>query len=517
MSQGNPKFAIYAAKVIFFSTMIFSIVGAGLIFTFVPKFLWRVSQESTVSTANALKTTLLPYLNAGDWNGINQIISSQNIASENHSIYYLYEPTADKWLGAVDSRVDVREHLSRRMKHCNPDRWTCSDLGTIGFDDRDWRVLVSETIPSYSSKNLRIVTAVNTKAISSAASRVMYLILAILLMMASMAFFITRFLFIRTVGRPLESLTLILADEETDLEKLKRFLSQSFFYEISRIGESVNSLWARLIKSEKEREKHARYAAIAQAVQMLAHDIRKPFSMVKITLMILKKSRTLEDMTMAMAKSEKDILRAITHVEGLLDDVMEIDRKGHIKLSGHDLSSTILNVIQDISATDPAPGVILATSLKHQGLVMIDPPSFSRVLGNIITNAIEALRGVGHIHLGTANVDVDGSPFVEVQISNDGPPISEVNLAKLFDPFFTSGKPEGTGLGLAIAKKIIESHGGVISCRSEPHEGVIFSLTVKAASATTHHQRDSHSGKDQGATRHGVLATLDAADFPTHF
>ena len=516
MSQGSIKFSNYAAKVIFISTLIFSVIGSMLVFALVPKFLWQVSREITVSTANSLKATVLPYLNAGDWNGINQIISSQNAASQNQSIFYLYDPQENYWLSGDDSKSSLRDEVSLRVKDCSSKAADCSDLGTVFFEEVDWHILMSDPIPSYSSKKLSIVTAVNTEGIDRAASKVMYMILSILLSMAVMSFFVTRYLFNLTVGKPLESLTLILSDENTDLQRLRDFLSQSFFYEVSRIGESVNSLWIRLIQSEKEREKHARYAAIARAVQMLAHDIRKPFSMIKITLMILKKARTIDEMTSALSRSEKNILRMISQVDGLLEDVIEIDRKAESSLSALPLEASILAVVQDLSSTDPAPGVNLSAAFSHRGLVLLDPPRFSRVLGNILTNAIEALKGSGKISIATENLDQGGLSFVKLEIANDGPPIPDANLGSLFDPFFTRGKPEGTGLGLAIAKKIVESHGGSISCRSNPKEGVVFSLTLRIASLEfppTNHQ-EIEAGFT-GASRNTLPG--EELTFPKHF
>lgn len=516
MSQRTVKFSNYAAKVIFISTFIFCVIGSGLVLALVPKFLWQVSREITVSTANSLKATVLPYLNAGDWNGINQIIASQNAASENQSIFYLYDPHEDYWISGEDSNGDLRVEIAGRIRDCTSGLLDCSDLGTLSFNAREWHILKSEPIPSYSSKKLSIVTAVNTAGIEVAASKVMYMILGILLAMAVMSFFITKYLFARTVGRPLESLTHILSDENTDLQRLKDFLSRSFFYEVSRIGESVNSLWVRLIHSEKEREKHARYAAIARAVQMLAHDIRKPFSMIKITLMILKKARTTEEMAAALSRSEKNILRMISQVDGLLEDVMEIDRKAETSLKPHSLETALLGMIQDLSATDPAPSVNLSVSFQHHGLVLIDLPRFSRVIGNILTNAIEALKGSGKITLKSMDLSEAGLSYVRLEIANDGPPIPKASLGSLFDPFFTSGKPEGTGLGLAIAKKIIESHGGSISCRSNPEEGVVFSVTLKVAGLQPPHRTPSH---EHGATLPSspISWSGEAVTFPKHF
>ena len=497
MIRKSQRFSSYAAKVIFGSTLLFSLIGSGLVVTLVPKFLWKVSEEITVSTSNSLKATLSPYLNAGDWNSIAQIMTSQNLASESRTLFLLYDIEAARWVSGEDSRAELKEKLAQLLFDCLAEEGrSCRDLGSVNDAEKTWHVLVSDPVESYSTKNLRILTAVNTDAISHATSRVMYLIFSILFMMALVSFFITRHFFQKKLAMPLESLTKILKDQDTNLEKLKDFLSQSFFYEVSVIGDSVNTLWVRLFASEKEREKQARYVAIAQAVQMLAHDIRKPFSMVKITLMILKKSRSFEEVFSSLAKSEASILRAISHVDGLLEDVIEIDRNSQLNLKDASFETLLLGVIQDLATTDPAPKVSLSTSFEHRGKIVVDTLRISRVLMNILTNATEALRGSGHIHVSTQNVEENHTAMVRVEIKNNGPMIPEEIRANLFDAFFTSGKPEGTGLGLAIAKKIIESHGGLISCRSSEAEGVVFSFTVKRSplplqSETTLNANDS--------------------------
>ena len=69
---------------------------------------------------------------------------------------------------------------------------------------------------------------------------------------------------------------------------------------------------------------------------------------------------------------------------------------------------------------------------------------------------------------------------VEVTISDTGPGISEEDLNRIFNPYFTT-KKLGIGLGLAITKKIVEEHRGRISVSSRPNEGtdVVISLPVE--------------------------------------
>ena len=69
--------------------------------------------------------------------------------------------------------------------------------------------------------------------------------------------------------------------------------------------------------------------------------------------------------------------------------------------------------------------------------------------------------------------------YVEVQIADTGPGISEEDRRHLFEPFFTT-RPEGTGLGLALCREILTSHGGRIDLAEERTTGTTFCVLLPA-------------------------------------
>ena len=68
-----------------------------------------------------------------------------------------------------------------------------------------------------------------------------------------------------------------------------------------------------------------------------------------------------------------------------------------------------------------------------------------------------------------------------MDVVDNGPGIPQETQAHLFEPFFTT-KPSGlgTGLGLSMSRRIVEQHGGMIWCESEPNQGAIFSFELPA-------------------------------------
>ncbi|WKC39877.1 ATP-binding protein [Ectopseudomonas chengduensis] len=103
------------------------------------------------------------------------------------------------------------------------------------------------------------------------------------------------------------------------------------------------------------------------------------------------------------------------------------------------------------------------------------PSQINQVLLNLLTNAAQAIDGMGRIQI-RSWADAQG---VHVSLQDNGRGMPPEVLAKIFDPFFTT-KPvgQGTGLGLSISYKIIQDHGGQIRVASEPGRGTRFLVSL---------------------------------------
>lgn len=93
----------------------------------------------------------------------------------------------------------------------------------------------------------------------------------------------------------------------------------------------------------------------------------------------------------------------------------------------------------------------------------------NQVWTNLMSNAAQAMDGQGVLTLRTRRLP----EYVCIEFIDNGPGIPDENQSKIFDPFFTTKEPgQGTGIGLGICKKIIEKHGGEITCESNPKETI---------------------------------------------
>jgi signal transduction histidine kinase len=111
-------------------------------------------------------------------------------------------------------------------------------------------------------------------------------------------------------------------------------------------------------------------------------------------------------------------------------------------------------------------------------LVLGDRVQLQQVALNLVLNAMDAMQNActdrRALLLRTAR---DGAKTVRVEVSDSGAGVSEGDLGKIFQAFYTT-KADGMGLGLAITRSIVEAHGGQLEARNNAGGGATFSFTL---------------------------------------
>jgi CheY-like chemotaxis protein len=118
-----------------------------------------------------------------------------------------------------------------------------------------------------------------------------------------------------------------------------------------------------------------------------------------------------------------------------------------------------------------------------------DHGQITQVIHNLIINAVQAMPSGGAITVSVKNATevVDGNlrllpgKYCHISVKDTGVGISKENIAKIFDPYFTT-KKEGSGLGLATAYSIIKNHDGRIIVDSTPDADTTFHIYLPASS-----------------------------------
>ena len=228
---------------------------------------------------------------------------------------------------------------------------------------------------------------------------------------------------------------------------------------------------ARLAESKELRVK----SAIAQTTQMLAHDVRKPFSMLQGVISVISNATSIEAVESITKQAVPEINRAINSVNGMIQDIMEVGSEGNFMTEVVNPETILETSITDTFRYLDKADINLSYVINNNHRLNVDVLKVSRVFANIIANGVQAMGNKGEMwfHLDTAK-----EGFTKFTIGNSGSYIPPEKLDLLFDAFFTSDKKGGTGLGLAIAKKVVEGHGGEIWCTSSREKGTEFHFTL---------------------------------------
>jgi two-component system, cell cycle sensor histidine kinase and response regulator CckA len=153
------------------------------------------------------------------------------------------------------------------------------------------------------------------------------------------------------------------------------------------------------------------------------------------------------------------------------------------------LGTMLRDVTEKILGSSPVrPRYIIPMDLFP---VEVDEDQMEQVIQNMVINAREALPSGGTIIISCENVNVTPQnklplikeDHVKISIHDEGVGISEENMSKIFDPYFTTkgmGSKKGVGLGLAICYSIVKNHNGYIMVDSVPGKGTTFQIYLPA-------------------------------------
>ena len=242
-----------------------------------------------------------------------------------------------------------------------------------------------------------------------------------------------------------DHLEYIIYDQEDELTSLVR----SYNLMVHDLSDSTRQL------AQAERDK-----AWSEMARQVAHEIKNPLTPIKLQLQMLIRMKQAGRPGWE-EKFEEVAATVLDHIDILADTANEFSTFAKLYSEEPvriDLDALIREEVSMFSARDDI-------SFQYYGLegaeVLGPKPQLTRVLVNLVTNAVQALEGRenGQVVVSLRNSTKEG--FYDIVVEDNGPGVKEENRAKLFTPDFTT-KSHGTGLGLAICRNIVERCGGEI-------------------------------------------------------
>jgi signal transduction histidine kinase len=236
-----------------------------------------------------------------------------------------------------------------------------------------------------------------------------------------------------------------------------------------------------LVHNRQELTHFGRVSTMGQLASSLAHELNQPLSAIlrnaeAAEIFLRSDSPDLKELREILADIRKDDRRAgevIDRMRGLLKR-REFQAA---QLDANELASEVVALARpDAEARKVA--LVLQPS-PRPATAWGDRVQLQQVLLNLLLNGMDAINN-SPLHRRTVSLQVRPHPSgVELAICDTGQGITQENLKRLFDSFFTT-KPNGLGMGLAISQSIIVAHGGRITAQNNESGGATFRFALPA-------------------------------------
>lgn len=204
----------------------------------------------------------------------------------------------------------------------------------------------------------------------------------------------------------------------------------------------------------KQREHVARLNSIAFVSRGVAHDFNNALTGVRVNASLAHKEVAENEPAAELIQA---VLDACNYATRLTQQMMELSGKPKSDVSSCDVAFEVKSLVGLLQNVAP-PDVDIVLEVGDEIPVLhVDRTKLQQVVMNLLLNAVEAVEPPSKIRLRLSHT----VEHVVIDIIDSGPGIPKSDLARIFEPFFSS-KSTGSGIGLSTARHIVESAGGVI-------------------------------------------------------
>src|SRR3989339_135512 len=273
------------------------------------------------------------------------------------------------------------------------------------------------------------------------------------------------------IGELAKSFNAMTVDLSKAKEKIIEWAS-TLEKKVNEKTEEIREAQAQLVHSEK-------LASLGRMAAGVAHEINSPLTGIVTFAHLLQKKfdagkQEREDIDVIIDQAN----RCSNIIKGLLE-FARASTADKTAVNINDILNSSLNIVRNKADFF---NVKIVTNYEEQlYCVKADTSQLQQVFLNMIVNAGDAMDGKGTITVSTKNITENGGDFIEIEFRDTGSGITDKNLVKIFEPFFTP-KPvgKGPGLGLAVSYGIIQEHGGNIFVKTKLGKGTSFFIKLPA-------------------------------------
>jgi signal transduction histidine kinase len=273
-------------------------------------------------------------------------------------------------------------------------------------------------------------------------------------------------------------------DREFDVENMdkERLLSFSIFPLVQE--RRVSGSLIHIVDVTEKRKKEAQLrrmeslASLTTLAAGVAHEIKNPLGSLSIHVQLIQKALTVHKEEFAGYFSLFDkylgvVNEEIDRLNRIVVDFLFAVRPMNIETREGQLNDLIKDLADFVFFELEENRIECILDLEEIPLIQFDERYMKQALLNLIKNAIAAMPQGGTLAIKTRVHDAE----VLLSITDVGVGISEENISKIFEPYWTT-KVTGSGLGLTLVYKIIKEHQGEIAVKSKEGEGTSFTISL---------------------------------------
>ncbi|MFC0560000.1 ATP-binding protein [Halalkalibacter alkalisediminis] len=221
-------------------------------------------------------------------------------------------------------------------------------------------------------------------------------------------------------------------------------------------------LRSKVMKAEK-------MEVVSHLASSISHEVRNPLTVVRGFLQMMMQgdlSKEKRDEFLTISISEIDRANLI------IRDYLTFAKPKPENLEKFDVSEELSHLKDLISPLANMNSITIETKLESF-IIEGERQLFQQCLLNIVKNCIEAMPDSGVLSIEVRNMESK----VSIKISDTGIGMSEEQIARIGEPYFTTKGRNGTGLGMLSAIRIIEMMKGTMRISSELHKGTTFIIS----------------------------------------
>jgi len=265
------------------------------------------------------------------------------------------------------------------------------------------------------------------------------------------------------------------------LEKEKKRLERAYG-KINKLNTDLETKIEDLQEAQNQIIQTEKLAVAGRLAAGVAHEVNNPIGIIINRIECLKSEAQEKGVSDDLIKDLSTIDKYAHKISKIVEDLSIFSRTTYSEsdFTRININNALTDVFFLVEQKIRGKKIRLKKRLHPESLfVMADSGRLEQVFINIIDNAIHAISGNGSITVSTRAE----KHYIQAEISDSGTGMSEVQLNKIYDPFFTTKEVgKGTGLGLPISQAIITDHNASINVDSQIDKGTTFTITFPTAS-----------------------------------